>query len=456
MTDTKNVSDKLRKTVFISHARPEDDELTRWLCGRLSALGYQVWADLEQLHGGDPFWTDIENTLRFDTIRFLSIVTHVSVIRKGVKDELAEACDVSRKLADPRFIIPVKGDDLPWDEFPIQLKQVNGLDFSNDWSEGFSKLLKTLERDQLPRNAGDPEVSRIASLLVSGREQIKPEPEAALRNWLSIHELPSDIHYFHTSLSSNDLNRIRSLIKVPHAVHQRLILSFASLDTVRVAVPEHVIIEPRYLIKLTDFLGGKPLHAPETGKREAKNHLSDIVRQAIEYFLRAKGLVQFDYRWFVPNQWRVNNEGRYVKPGGKAGYRVLVGKAKDLTWHFGISLQVKAAEPRGVQIVPHVLYSANGITPLSDQKHLRRRYCKLWWNDKWRDLLQAFLAELFGKEAKSTHISLGGSAEMLLDVSMMTVQLPVCYVADNAYLPEIEEDPTDWDDDEIEDDTVIA
>jgi len=39
---------------------------------------------------------------------------------------------------------------------------------------------------------------------------------------------------------------------------------------------------------------------------------------------------------------------------------------------------------------------------------------------------------------------------------MMTVQLPVCYVSDNAYLPEEEEDPADWDDDEIEDDTVIA
>lgn len=219
----------MRKTIFISHARPEDDELTRWLCGRLTARGYHVWADLERLHGGDPFWTDIEKEIRFNTIRLLSIVTHVSVVRKGVKDELAEACDVSRKLNDLHFIIPIKGDSLPWDEFPIQLKQANGLDFSNDWSEGFSKLLKTFERDQIPTDKGDPEVARVASLLVSGREQIRREPELAFRNWLPIQSLPENIHYYLTSLSANDLRGLQSEIRIPHVLHQRLILTFADL-----------------------------------------------------------------------------------------------------------------------------------------------------------------------------------------------------------------------------------
>src|SRR5581483_317970 len=93
----QSAGDGSRKTIFISHARPEDDELTRWLCGRLTARGYRVWADLTQLLGGDPFWTDIQNTIRHDAIRFLTVMTRTSVDRKGVKDELAEACDVARK-----------------------------------------------------------------------------------------------------------------------------------------------------------------------------------------------------------------------------------------------------------------------------------------------------------------------------------------------------------------------
>lgn len=455
MTDLEvvvdNVSDKPRRTIFISHAKPDDDDLTRWLCGRLSARGYQVWADLEQLHGGDSFWTDIENAIRFDSIRFLSIITRTSVTRKGVKDELAEACDVSRKLADPHFIIPVRADDLPWDEFPIQLKQVNGVDFCNDWLEGFSKLLKALERDRVPMNEGDPEVSRVASLLVSGREQIKKEPESAFRNWIPIHTLPDEINYFHTSLSSNDLSRLRSQIKVPHVPYQRLLISFAEFDAVRIAVPQNVDIERRYTIKLTDFLTGNPKNAPETGWLEAQNHLSDILRQAVESFLRDRGLVQFDYRWFVPDQWRSNNVGHYRKPDGKDGYRLLVGKAKDLTWHFALSLQINVSKPRGIQLVPHVLFSSDGTTPLADQRQLRRSHCKLWWNDKWRDLLQSAVAEIFGKEGGSSPISLGGNALMSLGTSVGSVRLPVSYSTEHAYIPEDDEAPPDWGDESDDD-----
>lgn len=455
MSETDSSAAKVRKTIFISHARPEDDELTRWLCGRLTARGYQVWADLEQLHGGDPFWTNIEKEIRFNTVRFLSIVTHVSVARKGVKDELAEACDVSRKLNDPQLIIPIKGDSLPWDEFPIQLKQANGLDFSNDWSDGFAKLLKALERDQIPRDEGDPEVSRVASLLVSSREQIRSEPNLALHNWLPIHTLPENISYFLTSLSSYDLSGLRSQIKIPHAVHQRLILAFSDLETVRASVPENVAIEPRYTIKLKDFLEGNPPNGPETGKLEAHNHLSDILRQAIESFLKTQGLIQFGKLWFVPNKWRENNEGEYVKSSGKLGHRVLVGKAKQLTWHFAIALKVNAGYPRGLLFSPHVLFSPDGITPLPDQKQFRRKNCKLWWNDKWRDLLQTLLAELFGKEEKSATIGLGGDSLMSLGASMASVQLPVTYSAKDAYVPEEDDESSEWDDDG-EEEAVVA
>lgn len=445
-----------RKTIFISHARPEDDELTRWLCGRLTARGYRVWADLTQLRGGDPFWTDIQNTIRHDTIRFLAIVTRTSVDRKGVKDELAEACDVARKLGDNRFIIPVKGDDLPWDEFPIQLKQLNGLDFSIDWSKDFSTLLETLERDQIPKDVGDPEVSRVASLLVAARQQIKHEAENALLNWLPILQLPEHIHYFHMSLSAKDLQAMRGLIGVPCAPRDRLLLTFADIDAVRAAVPPEVEVEHRYTIPLADFLRGNPKNAPRADRREAQNHLSNILRQAFEDFLKSKGLMRHDeYRWFVPNNWREGNVGRYQKSEDKEGYRLLVGKAKELTWHFGISAFVHAVEPRRMQLVPQVLFSPDGITPLEDQKQLRRRHCKLWWNDKWRDLLSALFAELFGIGFASTRINLGGEASMEMGTRLLEVVLPVSYSEEGAHLPEADDEADEADDEHTaEDDSV--
>ena len=259
----------------------------------------------------------------------------------------------------------------------------------------------------MPRDAGDPEVARVASLLTSSRRQVKSQPEPAFLNWLRLAGLPAEINYFHTSLSAANLSAARGQISIPHAPHDRLILSFADLTSVRAAVPEHVEIESRYTVGLQEFLEGTPKRAPHMQKHEARNLLVEILRQGFDRSLRTRGLVQFDRRWFVPNHWRPRNEGRYLKPTGQEGYRVLVGKAKELTWHFSISPWVHATEPRRIQLTPHVLFSPDGATPLADQKTLRRRHCKLWWNDKWRDLLLALVAEMCWKGLQISVSQLG-------------------------------------------------
>jgi len=62
---------------------------------------------------------------------------------------------------------------------------------------------------------------------------------------------------------------------------------------------------------------------------------------------------------------------------------------------------VFTSAPQRIQLIPHVLFSTDGVTPLADQKQLRRQRCKLWWNDKWRDLLLDFCSELFGQGVKT-------------------------------------------------------
>lgn len=434
-----------RPLIFISHARPDDDELTRWLCGRLSAYGYRVWADLEQLHGGDPFWNDIQQAIRNDAARFLVIITNVSFTRNGVLNEITEAADVSRTLGDPRFIIPIRGDNIPWSEFPIQIKQLNGLDFSTDWVTDFKTLLETLENGAVPRNAGDPEVARVTELLVQGRQSIRRAPDHALLNRFDILQLPTRIHYFHTSLSAANLSKLQPGIAVPCAAHDRLLVSFSDLKTLQAAVPPEVELEQRYTVPLTMFLSGQADKTPVFTRRQTHNYLASILRTGFEEFLRGAGLVQFDRRWFVPRDWREDNQGRYQRKGGKEHYRVLVGKAKDLTWHFAFSFKVYASVPQRIQIIPHVLFSPDGISPLQDQKQLRRRHCKLWWNDKWRDLLLALCGELFGRTAPSGVISLGGAACMTIATSPVELELPVTYSADSAYLPNSDDEEPDWD-----------
>ena len=42
-----------RTVLFVTKATPEDNEFTEWLAPRLEAAGYQVFADILNLEGGE-------------------------------------------------------------------------------------------------------------------------------------------------------------------------------------------------------------------------------------------------------------------------------------------------------------------------------------------------------------------------------------------------------------------
>jgi hypothetical protein len=51
-------ADAKRPLVFISHATPQDNEFVLWLGTRLTPLGFEVWADILKLRGGQD-WTEL-------------------------------------------------------------------------------------------------------------------------------------------------------------------------------------------------------------------------------------------------------------------------------------------------------------------------------------------------------------------------------------------------------------
>jgi len=53
-----------RQALFISHASPEDNAFTIWLGAKLAAAGYEVWADILRLTGGDDWQRKLEDALR--------------------------------------------------------------------------------------------------------------------------------------------------------------------------------------------------------------------------------------------------------------------------------------------------------------------------------------------------------------------------------------------------------
>jgi TIR domain len=77
-----------RDAVFISHATPEDNSFTLWLGGKLTALGYQVFADVLRLKGGDDWERILEDAIRNKAKRFLLVGTPGGVQKQGVGNEI--------------------------------------------------------------------------------------------------------------------------------------------------------------------------------------------------------------------------------------------------------------------------------------------------------------------------------------------------------------------------------
>src|SRR5690554_2087799 len=97
-----------RRAIFISHANPEDNPFTLWLGGRLSAAGYEVWADILRLRGGQDWQRRLEDALRNRACKVLIVGTPHGIDKQGVRNEIQIAHNVGRSINDPEFIIPLR------------------------------------------------------------------------------------------------------------------------------------------------------------------------------------------------------------------------------------------------------------------------------------------------------------------------------------------------------------
>ena len=97
-----------RQALFISHATPEDNPFTIWFGAKLAAAGYEVWADVLRLKGGDDWQRKLEDGLRNRACKVLLVANQKAVEKQGVRNEIQIASDVARKIGDNQFIIPLK------------------------------------------------------------------------------------------------------------------------------------------------------------------------------------------------------------------------------------------------------------------------------------------------------------------------------------------------------------
>ena len=132
-----------REAIFISHATPEDNEFTIWLGAKLSAMGYEVWADVLRLRGGHDWQRRLEAALRNRACKVLLIANPISVEKQGVRNEIQIASDVARGLKDDSFVVPLRTK--PY-QSPFLIAQAQYINFERGLGRRFSRPYPCAER----------------------------------------------------------------------------------------------------------------------------------------------------------------------------------------------------------------------------------------------------------------------------------------------------------------------
>ena len=140
-----------RNTIFISHASPQDNYYAAWIASKLKILGYKVWIDLNDISAGDSFNTVIKPIIKEQSQVFIPLTTLTYTKKSndqntGVSRELNCAITVDRSELGHNFILPIRFDNIEFNDFPYHYSGWDCIDFNNNWQQGLIDLTNELEK----------------------------------------------------------------------------------------------------------------------------------------------------------------------------------------------------------------------------------------------------------------------------------------------------------------------
>lgn len=385
----------MREALFISHANPEDNGFARWLGAKLAAMGYEVWAEVMRLHAGSDWSRELEASLRLRAAKVLLVCTPIAMSKQGVRNEIEIAAQLAQQLSDPEFIIPLRLKDY---QPHFRIAHLQSVDFANGWGAGLAELVELLSTfKHIGRRGGRPMQDWLSAQML-GATSLVARSERLLSNWLSVKTLPSVVRYCER-LGAFPIERFqdRNQHEWPIVPFGTGILTFATPDSGR--LPHEIPARKVAQLRSQEFLD-KGWNALGISPYDARNLFADLANQAFEKLLRRRGLKSFEgangrFAWWgdirtvpltqIPYKWR-----RW------SGRRQIIGVSgkRGVHWHYAVTGHFRTAPMRHVRLSARLIFSENGMDPLSDVKRmhrLRRSFAKSWRNARWRDMMLAFL-----------------------------------------------------------------
>lgn len=417
-----------RTKLFISKATPGDDQFALWIAPRLEAAGYEVFADILELDTGDPWRTRLTTTLQDEAVKMLLCCSNETLKRKGVLQEIGIATDLMNRLPDPNFIFPLRLRDYQPVFGIVDLQYIN---FEKGWAVGLQQLLKSLERQNVPR-LREPVIQPEWAAYHRRRSiNLRDEPEILTSNWLRILSVPDALSYV---VPTGAVNRTALKASVdtfdyPLVPHGEGFVTFAPAAD----FDAHFVGTGGFQSVATiDFevFGEQGWDAYEIDPRGAGNMLISLLRQAWEKHCKREGFLAHEYsnglaQIVQENQVDIGQRVAWGRQGQRRN-SMLRNVAKGKLWEFGVSAKASTFPFPHYRLKSRVLFSdiddKKVPTRINDhraQHRLRRSIAGSWRNKAWHGRLMAFLEVLAGD---SPYIALPLGTGVHVQVDAMPIQ----------------------------------
>lgn len=425
--------DSHRDVIFISKATPGDDAFTLWLAPKLEAQGYTVFADIVGLSAGDEWRGKLTETLQNRAAKMLLCCSNETLGRRGVKEEIAIAEDLTRELDDANFIIPLRIRPFK------KLFGIGGLqyvDFAKGWHEGLLDLIDALVEQDAPRSAA----INIQSIWAEGRSRlgvpIERSPETLTSNWLRVLRIPDDLNYVvpRNTLAARTVRKLSRDSEFPLIPFDQGFLTFSNGVEVEGIFPDVGRFDTAETIDFADFIeSGFEQLAIES--RDARNMMMNLIRQAWEKHCEKAGFLARSYSASTAFHATADQVdiGKRISWGRQGENRssMLRNISKKKLWEFGVTAIPSLFPYPHVKLKSRVLFSdiEHREKPIiiADKKaqfRFRRSVCSGWRNKAWHGRLMAFM-ELLTGDSPYVDLAVGSGESITLDGMPVQFTSPV-------------------------------
>lgn len=416
--------------IFISHATPTDNEFAAWLATKLQLCGYNVWVDLENLRPSTDFWKAIENTIRNDCIRFIFVATKTSVLgnRDGVLKELAIADRMAKTI--PNFIIPVRVDDIDFNDFPVEFIRLNAINFYNDWASGLSSLLRLFEEDAIEKSNSVEEqdyVRRWNSIKSTVENRITNETEYYCSNLFPV-ELPSFLYAYHL----NDIEQYTKENHIPIKKVDGIVYTYYCPLCMEYGLNQEKPLEHQK-IKL-EMLSMHDEQMQVFGNQVSNtvlwNYAKELMNWNISRFFYQKNLRKYRNNPQLTKRVYYFQYGTKSRRDSKSREILLAGKRKLNRWHYGVSAYYVEFPISGVLFNSHIIFTYTSGEELSDASQIaaRRSKGRLLYNKQWKNYLKTAIYYLSGGESYMEINPCCGYNSLRISCKSMDFVSPIGYV----------------------------